>query len=127
MFNHFLILAADLMEKFLLCTNCSSPVGFPHQLLCLTKSMTTNSSELTDHDGRLITYGMNVCFNDTVIPSQRQNIIATIDNANSSQGKWQIQQKKTKKGKSKPVSFMMERNVHLPQENPQAWSFNSHI
>lgn len=67
------------MEKFLICNNCSTPIGFPHQPLCLTKSMSTpNVWKKTNFDDKFITFAMNFCFNDLIIPGSRKNILTQI-------------------------------------------------
>lgn len=80
LYNHFLILAAELMEKFLLCNNCSTPIGFPHQPLCLTESM-SNIWKKTKFDDKFITFGMNFCFNDFISPESRKNVWMLIANS----------------------------------------------
>src|SRR5690349_4068721 len=68
-YNHWMILAAELLEKFLICGNCSTPIGFPHQPLCLTKSLSKpNVWKKTNIDDKFITFSMNFCFNDLIIP-----------------------------------------------------------
>lgn len=79
LYNHFMVLAAELMEKFLICGDCSTPIGFPHQPLCLTKSMSTpNIWKKVNFDDKFITFGMNFCFNDLLIPNGRMDILSKI-------------------------------------------------
>lgn len=80
LYNHFLVLAAELMEKFLLCGNCCVPIGFPHQPLCLTESM-SNLWKKTKFDDKFITFGMNFCFDDLITPGCRKNLLTMISNA----------------------------------------------
>jgi hypothetical protein len=82
LYNHFLILAAELMEKFLICSNCSIPIGFPHKPLCLTKSLIReNVWKKTKYDDKFITFGMKFSFNDIVAPGCRKNILTQIANS----------------------------------------------
>ena len=82
LYNHFVILAAELMEKFLLCNNCSTPIGFPHQPLCLTKSLSVPSIwKKTRYDDKFITFGMNFCFSEIFKPRCRKNILTQIANS----------------------------------------------
>lgn len=70
------------MEKFLICNNCSTPIGFPHQPLCLTKSLSKpNVWKKTNFDDKFITFAMDFCFNDLIIPGSRKNILTQIANS----------------------------------------------
>lgn len=76
-----MILAAELMEKFLICSDCSTPIGFPHQPLCLTEAMSVqNVWRKTKYDDKFITFGMNFCFNDIISPGCGKNILTKISN-----------------------------------------------
>jgi hypothetical protein len=79
MYNLFLALAAELMEKFLICNNCSSLIGFSHQPLCLTESLSEpNVWKKLKFDDKFITFGMKFCFDDLVAPGCRKNIKSRI-------------------------------------------------
>jgi len=79
MFNHFLVLCAENLEHFLICSECSTPIGFTHQKNCIRKSMTGQSLwRKTKCDDKFITYGMKFNFYDIVSPEYRQNIIEKI-------------------------------------------------
>lgn len=93
-YNHFLILAAELMEKFLICSNCSTPIGFPHKPLCLIKSLTTPIVwKKTQYDDKFITFGMKFSFNEIFAPGCRKKILAQIANACFKQSAVQRQDK----------------------------------
>lgn len=83
--NHFFVVAAELMEKFLICGDCMTPIGFPHAITC--RSNINSSNELNFSwkknkvDDKFITYGMQFCFNELVIPGNRKDILAMIHNA----------------------------------------------
>ena len=77
-YNYFMVLAAELMEKFLICGNCLTPIGFPHKPLCLTKSLSRpNIWKKTRFDDKLITFGMDFCFNDFISPGCHLSSILT--------------------------------------------------
>jgi hypothetical protein len=74
-----MILSAELLEKFLICTNCSMPIGFPHKPLCLTKHLTKpNIWKKTKYDDKFITFEMKLSFNDIIAPGCRKNILTQI-------------------------------------------------
>lgn len=78
-YNHFMVLAAELMETFLICLNCATPIGFPHQPLCLTESMSPVSAwRKTKLDDKFITFGMNFFFGDLIEPECRKQILTQI-------------------------------------------------
>lgn len=69
------------MEKFLLCNNCSTPIGFPHKPQCLTDSLATqNVWKKTNFDDKFITFGMGFCFDDLIMPSCRKNFLGLLEN-----------------------------------------------
>lgn len=92
-YNHFMVLSAEMMEKFLICNYCTVPIGFPHQPLCVAKSTTSNIWRKTKIDDKFITYGMNFCFNDLVVPGCRKNIMMQITNSCGKQKSLHQQQK----------------------------------
>lgn len=82
------------MEKFLICNNCSTPIGFPHQPLCLTKSMSIpNVWRKTKFDDKFITFGMNFRFDELTIPGCRKNILSHIANACLKQCRAEVHEK----------------------------------
>lgn len=94
LYNHFLILAAELMEKFLICNNCSTPIGFPHQPLCFTESISKpNIWRKTKYDDKFITFGMHFRFEEITIPECRKDILLHIENACSKQSQFQCREK----------------------------------
>jgi hypothetical protein len=78
-FNLFVVAAAECMETFLFCSNCLSPVGFPHKENCLVASMSPRSLwKKTKYDDKFITFGMNFFFDELIKPTIRKNILAQI-------------------------------------------------
>lgn len=77
MFNHFLVLSAELLENFLICSGCSSPIGFAHQPHCTGTVATSKSSiwRKTKYDDKFITFGMKFSFYDIVSSEYRHNVI----------------------------------------------------
>ncbi|CRK86659.1 CLUMA_CG000495, isoform A [Clunio marinus] len=77
--NHYLILSAELLEKFLICNDCSIPIGFPHKPKCLTKSMSKPIVwKKIKFDDKFITFGMKFSFDDFVAPGSKKNILTQI-------------------------------------------------
>lgn len=87
--NHFFVVAAELMEKFLICGNCDAPIGFPHAIICTHHpEYPSYCNELnftwkkSQGDDKFITYGMQFNFNELVLPpNERKDIQAMINRA----------------------------------------------
>lgn len=83
--NHFFVVVAELMEKFLICGDCSTPIGFPHAPAC--SSGGNGSNELSfvwkknKVDDKFITFGMQFSFNELIIPGNRKDILTMIGSA----------------------------------------------
>lgn len=81
--NHFFVVTVELMEKFLICGDCMTPIGFPHVITCSGNNSSTNELSFTwkknKFDDKFITYGMQFCFNELLIPSNRKDIFALIN------------------------------------------------
>lgn len=83
--NHFFVVVAELMEKFLICGDCMTPIGFPHAPTCSSNS--NNGNELNfvwkknKVDDKFITYGMQFSFNELIIPGNRKDILNMIGSA----------------------------------------------
>lgn len=79
MFNHFLVLSAELLENFLVCNECSSPIGFSHRPQCMSAATAALSKQSiwrkTKYDDKFITFGMKFSFYDIVSSEYRHNII----------------------------------------------------
>lgn len=87
------MLAAELMEKFLLCNDCSSPIGSPHQPNCLTDAMSPSVIwKKTKFDDKFITFGMNFNFDD-IVTGYRKNILSRLSKTCEKQSKLQGHEK----------------------------------
>lgn len=79
MFNHFLVLCAENLESFLICSDCRAPIGFSHHSKCIAISAErANIWRKTKYDDKFITYGMKFNFYDIVSPEYRQSIVQKI-------------------------------------------------
>jgi phospholipase C len=79
MFNHFLVLCAENLESFLICSDCRTPIGFSHHSKCIALSVVKpNIWRKTKYDDKFITYGMKFNFYDIVSPEYRQSIVQKI-------------------------------------------------
>ena len=131
------------MEKFLICSNCSTPIGFPHQPLCLTESM-SNIWKKTKFDDKFITFGMNFCFNDLITPGCRKNILMMIANSCWKQSmmqnlpkaslplvthswpkRWLRGDKKKNEKRAPMKTRPFNHHVHQPLFLPSIWSPHS--
>lgn len=74
-FNHFLVLSAELLEIFLICNECLSPIGFSHQPQCMNATSKPSIWRKTKYDDKFITFGMKFSFYDIVSSEYRHNII----------------------------------------------------
>lgn len=83
--NHFYVLGAELLEKFLICGDCNTPIGFTHQPTCSTKYEKSFMWKKWKIDDKFITYSMNCCFDDLIIPGRRNKIIRMINKTLSEQ------------------------------------------
>lgn len=93
-YNHFLVLAAELMEKFLICGYCSTPIGFPHQPHCLTKSFSKSIIwKKIYFDDKFVTYGMKVPFNELIFSNNHKGIRTKITECCMNQVRAQGQKK----------------------------------
>lgn len=134
------------MEKFLICSNCSSPIGFPHQPLCLTKSLSVpNVWKKTEYDDKFITFGMNFSFDDIFSPGCRKNILSQIASSCLKQCQVQGREKTAlpsvtkswpgrwirNKNKKHEIAFKANwhkkaravcHNVHAPLWKPSIWT-----
>ena len=83
-FNHFFVVVAELMEKFLICGYCSTPIGFPHAVTCECESNSNKANEMNfmwrknKVDDKFITFGMQFSFNEIIMPSNRKDILNMI-------------------------------------------------
>lgn len=89
--NHFFVVGAELMEKFLICGDCMTPIGFSHTITCSSNSNSSNelnfSWKKNKVDDKFITYGMQFCFNELIIPGNRKDILTMINRACEKQQK----------------------------------------
>lgn len=83
--NHFYVLGAELLEKFLICGECNIPIGFTHQPTCNTKSEMNFMWRKGRMDDKFITYKMKFSFDDLLIPGRRNKIIKELNKAMSEQ------------------------------------------
>jgi hypothetical protein len=83
--NHFFVVVAELMEKFLICGDCMTPIGFPHAITCSSASNSGNELNFVwkknKVDDKFITYGMQFSFNELIIPGNRKDILTMIGSA----------------------------------------------
>jgi hypothetical protein len=77
--NHFYVLGAELLEKFLICGDCNTPIGFTHQPACNTKYERSFMWRKRSIDDKFITYNMKCSFDDLVVPGRRNKIIKMIN------------------------------------------------
>lgn len=77
--NHFYVLGAELLEKFLICGDCNTPIGFNHQPTCNTKYGKSFVWKKRKLDDKFITYNMKCSFDDLIIPGRRNKIIKIIN------------------------------------------------
>lgn len=133
------MLTAELMEKFLLCNDCSTPIGSPHQSNCLSASMSPPLIwKKTKFDDKYITLGMNFSFYDIPL-SYRKNILANLSKACDKQNKpierpalsvgnkmwlnrWMRGGKKQCKAKPKKSLVVYHPSAHPPLTSPSAWT-----
>lgn len=129
LYNHFLVLTAELMEKFLICNNCSTPIGFPHKPLCLTKYLTLPIVwKKTKYDDKFITFGMHFSFNDIFAPGCRKSILSQIT---STCFKQSISQRNDKPALSMipkcwPGAWVRDSKEKAKKPNPMRKTFSAH-
>lgn len=79
--NHFFVVVAELMEKFLICGDCTTPIGFPHAITCSKSDEMNFVWKKNKFDDKFITYGMQFSFNELIIPGNRKDILNMIGSA----------------------------------------------
>ena len=76
LYNHLLVMSADLMQPFLICHYCCRPIGFSHSPLCIaSKALMWKKIEFDD---KFITIGMNFSFDELFDPNCKKNILFQI-------------------------------------------------
>ncbi|CAO1434245.1 unnamed protein product [Diamesa hyperborea] len=76
LYNHLLVMSADLMQPFLICHYCCRPIGFSHLPLCIaTKAIMWKKIAFDD---KFITIGMNFSFDELFDPNCKKNILYQI-------------------------------------------------
>lgn len=78
--NHFYVLGAELLEKFLIC-GCNVPIGFNHPPDCNIQHKPSFTWRKKKFDDKYITYGMKISFNDLIVPGCRKDILTMINKA----------------------------------------------
>jgi hypothetical protein len=73
------------MEKFLICGDCTTPIGFPHESTCNNVSGSANEMNFTWRknkiDDKFITYAMEFSFNELITPASKKDILNVITRA----------------------------------------------
>lgn len=139
-YNNFLMLAAELMENFLLCNDCASPIGSLHKPNCLANALSPKAIwKKTKFDDKFITFGMNFNFDDIAM-GYRKNILSRLSKTCEKQSKAHEYEKislpmDTKiwpsrwdrggknKNKNKPKRSIVQASVaNPPLTEPTAWT-----
>lgn len=83
--NHYFVVVAELMEKFLICGDCTTPIGFPHASTCNNAGNRPNEMNFkwkkSKIDDKFITYAMRFCFNEMITPASKKDIVHLITSA----------------------------------------------
>jgi len=142
--NHFYVLGAELLEKFLICGECNTPIGFTHQPTCSTKYEMNFMWRKGRIDDKFITYNMKFSFDDLLIPGRRNKIIKMINktllgqcqgrhnhknNPLTLKNSWPLRYVRSGSSKNKNKSHQHRNKhsypvnmVHQPLFNPTLWT-----
>ncbi|KAG5673233.1 hypothetical protein PVAND_003297 [Polypedilum vanderplanki] len=112
--NHFYVLGAELLEKFLICGECNTPMGFTHQLDCSIKQDKVFKWKKTNFDDKFITFDMKFSFGELFNPKKKKEILKLIQMTINKQG--QI-------GSSPKTSLPID----LKSSWPEKWTRNNQI
>jgi hypothetical protein len=94
--NHFMVLASEMLEKFLVCSKCVAPIGFIHQPKCSKESSARpNIWKKIKYDDKFITFAMKFSFHEMLGQSGQKRILANIASACCKQNLVQFQLKPT--------------------------------
>lgn len=85
--NHFYVLGAELLEKFLICGECNVPIGFVHQCGCSVREENERRFKWKKvaRDDKFITFDMRFSFEDLLDPQKRKEIVSLIGRTTSKQ------------------------------------------